>query len=122
MATDIKVELSEEFAVRIVGCYRYLCSDKAEYVMSKQLLRAGTSIGANISEALFSESDSDFIHKLTIAQKEASETRYWIRLLNKTDYLSNELADSLNEDCTRILKVLTSIKKSMKAKENAFNP
>ena len=90
--------------------------------MSKQLLRAGTSIGANISEALFSESDSDFIHKLTIAQKEASETRYWIRLLNKTDYLPNELADSLNEDCTRILKVLTSIIKSMKAKENAFNP
>lgn len=84
--------------------------------MSKQLLRAGTSIGANIAESLASESEDDFIHKLTIAQKEASETKYWLTLLFKTDFLSEALYHSLTNDCMELLRILSAIIVKMKSK------
>ena len=81
-------EKSFQFAVRIVKLCRYLCDEKKEFILSKQLLRAGTSIGANIAESQQAQSRPDFISKLCIALKEASETNYWLRLLRATDYLS----------------------------------
>lgn len=109
------------FSVRIVKLYRYLVEDKAEYVMSKQLLRSGTSIGANISESVSAESTSDFIHKLAISQKEAEETLYWLLLLFKTDYLSETQYDSVSADCIEIKKLLSSIALTLKQQRNVQN-
>lgn len=109
------------FSVRIVKLYRYLVEDKAEYVMSKQLLRSGTSIGANISGSVSAESTSDFIHKLAISQKEAEETLYWLLLLFKTDYLSETQYNSVSADCIEIKKLLSSIALTLKQQRNVQN-
>lgn len=98
-----------QYAIRIVNLYKYLVEEKCEYVMSKQLLRSGTSIGANISEAISAESAPDFIHKLAIAQKEANETKYWLTLLEKTGYISPSQYQSMNIDCLEMIKILVSI-------------
>ena len=98
-----------DFAVRIVNLYKYLIGTKEETVMSKQLLRCGTSIGANVSEALSAESTADFIHKLSISQKEANETQYWLSLLLKTEYISQVQYESVLQDCEEIRKMLISI-------------
>ena len=97
------------YAVRIVNLYKYLNENKRENIMSKQLLRCGTSIGANISEALSAESTADFIHKLSISQKEANETQYWLCLLLQTAYLSQDQYDSMIQDCEEIRKMIISI-------------
>ena len=97
------------YAVRIVNLYKYLNENHRECIMSKQLLRCGTSIGANISEALSAESTADFIHKLSISQKEANETQYWLTLLCKTEYISTKEYDSMIEDCEEIRKMIISI-------------
>ena len=97
------------FAIRIVNVYKYLIEEKSERVMSKQLLRSGTSIGANFCESLSAESELDFIHKLAISQKEANETLFWLELLNKTDYLSEKQYESLESDCSELRKIITSI-------------
>ena len=102
------------FALCVVGAYKYLLQEHHEYVLSKQLLRSGTSVGANITEANQAQSRPDFIHKLSIALKEVVETDYWICLLRDSDYLSATQADSLIEDCTEIKKMLTSAIKSAK--------
>ncbi len=102
------------FSIRVVNLYRYLVGQKSEYVMSKQLLRSGTSIGANISESISAESSSDFIHKLAISQKEADETLYWLVLLFKTDYLSEIQYSSISQDCVEIKKMLVSIALTIK--------
>ena len=106
-------EKSFMFAIRIVNLSKYL-ADKNEYVLSKQILRSGTSIGANVAEAQQAQSTADFISKLTIALKEASETNYWLRLLNATKYITNTEFSSLIADCREIEKLLTSIIKSSK--------
>ena len=98
-----------DFAVRIVNLYKYLTEIKKETIMSKQLLRSGTSIGANISEALSAESTADFIHKLSISQKELNETQYWLTLLQKTGYISEKQYESIQQDCEDIRKMLISI-------------
>ena len=98
------------FAIRIVNLYKFLY--EKEHVMSKQILRSGTSIGANISEALRAESDSDFVHKLSISRKEAEETIYWLELLFRTEYIKEDGYKSLTDDCQELLKLLTSIIKS----------
>lgn len=98
------------FAVRIVKLYKYLCDKKKEYVLSKQLLRSGTSIGANVAE----ESKADFISKISIALKETTETKYWLKLLNATDFLSDNEIKTILADCVEIEKILTSILKSSK--------
>ncbi len=97
------------FAVRIVRLHKYLCAEKKEFVLSKQLLRSGTAIGALIREAEQAESKADFIHKLAIALKEANETEYWILLLRETAYLNGNEADSMTSDNKELLKLLTSI-------------
>lgn len=114
---NIILAKSFNFSVRIVKLYKYLCDEKKEYVLSKQLLRAGTSIGANINEAQAGQSKADFISKMSISSKEARETKYWIDLLIKTDYLDvNEIyVQSLISDIEEIVKLLTSIVKSSKA-------
>ena len=114
---NVIVEKSKAFAVRIIRLYQYLSSDKKEYVLSKQLLRSGTSIGANVKEAIRGQSKADFAARMNIALKEASETEYWLELLFETDYLSKSQFDSIVFDCTELLKLLTSIVKSSFGKE-----
>lgn len=104
------------FAIRIVNLYKFLVEEKTERVMNKQLLRCGTSIGANYSESLSAESELDFIHKLAIVQKEANETLFWLELLWKTDYLTNKQYESLEADCTELRKIITSIILTIKEK------
>jgi four helix bundle protein len=105
---------SFSFAVRIVKLYQYLKNEKNEFVISKQLLKSGTSIGALIRESEHSESKSDFIHKLAIAQKETNESLYWLELLFSTDIISKEQFESINNDAVEIIKILTAIIKSTK--------
>ena len=107
-------EKSLLFAVRIVKLYKHLTEIKKEYVMSKQILRSGTSVGAMVHEAEHAESANDFIHKMAIAQKEMNETLYWLVLLEKTDYLSHKQFESINSDALEIIKLLTSIIKTTK--------
>ena len=106
------------FAVRIVNLYKYLSINKKEYVLSKQLLRSGTAIGALVREAEQAESKDDFIHKLAIALKEANETEYWILLLRETDYLTPKESESILNDLKELLKLLISIIKTAKQKLN----
>jgi four helix bundle protein len=100
---------SFSFAVRIVNLVKYLQSEKKEFVLSKQLLRSGTSIGANVREAINGFSKADFAHKLNIAQKEADETIYWIELLHETNYLIEKEFTSIKEDAESLLKIIRSI-------------
>ena len=111
---NIIEQKSFQFAVRIVKLYKYLSERKKEYILSKQLLRSGTSIGANIAESQQAQSRADFLSKLEIALKEASETKYWLRLLKETDYLTLSEFDSIYPDCVEIEKILVSIVKATK--------
>ena len=103
------------FAVRIVRLFQHLQTVRKEYVLAKQLLRCGTSVGAMIREAEYAESKSDFIHKMAIAQKEVNEALYWLDLLAATDYLTLKEAESLQTDAVELLKMLTSTIKTTKA-------
>ena len=107
---------SVEFAIRIINLYKYLVETKKEYILSKQILRSGTSIGANISEAEFAQSNADFISKLSIALKENNETQYWLLLLKSTNYIDETEYNSINEDCIEIMKMLISSIKTSKLK------
>ena len=100
---------SYAFALRIINLYKYLIKEKKEFVLSKQILRSGTSIGANIHEAVASESKKDFVHKLGIAVKEARETSYWLNLLRDSNYVTHEEFSKLNNSCDEIIKILNSI-------------
>ena len=113
--SNVIVNKSMDFAVRIVNLYKYLTKEKSEYILSKQLLRSGTSIGANVNEAVRAQSPADFLAKMHISLKEAGETEYWIKLLEKTDYLSKVQANSILKDCERLIKILVSIIKTTKA-------
>jgi len=106
------------FAIRMVNLYKYLQSDKKESIMSKQLMRSGTSVGAMVLEAEHSESKKDFIHKMAIAQKEINETIYWLELLKETNYLATDQFESIHSDAIEIIKLITSIIKSTKANIN----
>ncbi|MGJ8745687.1 MULTISPECIES: four helix bundle protein [Polaribacter] len=105
---------SYNFAVRVVKLYKHLSQEKKEFVLSKQLLRSGTSIGANVEEAIGGQSRKDFFAKLTIAYKEARESHYWIRLLKDTDFLSDKESESLLTDIDEILKIIGSIQKTVR--------
>lgn len=104
---------SFDFAKRIIGLYKYLISIKKEYVLSKQVLRSGTSIGANIEEAVGGSSKKDFLNKLIISYKEARETIYWIRLLKETGYLEKDFADSIFQDCDEICAIIGKTRKTI---------
>jgi four helix bundle protein len=106
---------SFSFAVRIVNLYNFLINDKKEYVLSKQLLKSGTSVGAMVREADFGESGADFTHKLSIAQKEINETIYWLELLKCTNYLTAKQFESINIDAVELIKIITAIIKKVKS-------
>ena len=115
MRKDNIVQLkSYAFAVRIIKVYQFLCNDRKEFVLSKQLLRSGTSIGANIEEAIGGQSGKDFYAKRSISYKEARETHYWISLLKDTDYLTKELLKSLPDDVEELLQIIGSIQKTLR--------
>ena len=103
---------SFDFAVRIVNLHKHLSAEKKEFVLSKQLLRSGTSIGANVSEAVRGQSKADFLAKMCIALKEANESHYWIRLLYKTDFLTEQEFNSIENDVVELIKILSSICKT----------
>ena len=111
-------EISRAFAIRIVKLYKYLKEEKSEYIISKQLFRSGTSIGANVFEGKNAQSRADFANKMNVALKEASESGYWIDLLHETHYLTDSEFDSINDECSRLIGVLTKIVKATKQQEN----
>lgn len=117
--SNVVKEKSYAFAVRIVKACRHLVEEKKEYVLSKQLLRSGTSIGANVEEAIGGQSAKDFFAKLSISYKEARETHYWIRLLTDTEYLTPNQSESLLQDADELLKIIGSIIKTLKAQADA---
>ena len=116
MTDSIIGEKSFAFAVRIVRLYQYLVNIKKEYIMSKQVLRCGTSIGANISEALYGQTPKDYLAKMYIALKECGETLYWLKLLTVTEYLSLKQSCSITEDAQELRRILQSITKTTKEK------
>jgi len=113
------LDKSYAFSLRIIKLYKFLVEDKKEFVLSKQVLRSGTSIGANIEEAIGSQSSKDFLYKFSIAYKETRETHYWIRLLRDSDYLSVESSNSVLSDCEELLRLIGSIQKTLKARANS---
>lgn len=114
MKQNIVKEKSFQFAIRIAKLYKHLSGKKNEYVLSKQLLRSGTSIGALVRESEHAESKADFIHKMSIVLKEANETEYWLLLLRRVDYMSEVEFESLHLDIEDLLRLLTSIIKTSK--------
>ena len=107
---------SKRFAVRIIRLYQYLTTEKKELILSKQLLRSGTSIGANVRESINAQSSMDFIHKMNITLKEGNETEYWLELLHETDYLDEIQFASIYSDCSSIVAILTKIITTCKEK------
>jgi four helix bundle protein len=108
---------SYAFAVRIVRLYQHLANEKKEFVLSKQVLRCGTSIGANVEEAIGGQSRADFVSKLSIAYKEARETTYWLRLLKDTDYITAAQFESVHVDAEELCRIIAAIQKTTKGKE-----
>ena len=111
---NIILDKSKEFALSIISLYKYLCTVKKEYIISKQLLRSGTSIGANAKEASLAQSKRDFIAKLSISLKEAGETEYWIELLHKSDYIDKNIFDNYFVMIDEIIRIITTILKTAK--------
>lgn len=114
MKENIVKNKSFEFAIRVVKLYQFLCDQQKEFVLSKQLLRSATSVGAMVREAEHAETKKDFIHKMAIAQKEINETMYWLELLYQTQYLNKEQFESVNNNALEIIKLITSIIKTAK--------
>ncbi len=112
MNDNLIVDKTKQFAIRIVNLYKFLCDEKHEYVLSKQLLRSGTSIGANVREGIRGQSTSDFGMKMNIALKEASETEYWLEILHETGFLTEQQFNSIYADCVEVNKILNSIVKT----------
>jgi len=119
MKENLIKDKSFRFAIRIVNLHKLLSGERKDFVMSKQLLRSGTSIGANIREAQNGESKADFIHKLGIAQKETDETLYWLELLKATNYINTEEFESLFADANELLKIIRTI--ILNTKKNIHN-
>ena len=117
MKDNILIEKSVDFGARVIKLYQYLLHSKHEFVLSKQILRSGTSIGANINEAQYGNSKADFIAKLHIALKEAAETEYWLLLLQKSNYVDERTSDSILKDCREIKRILISSINTAKSKQ-----
>lgn len=113
------VKKSKDFALRIINMYKYLCAEKREYVMSKQVLRSGTSIGANVREGVRGQTKPDFIAKMSVAQKEAEETCYWLELLYESGYINKSIFESMYRDNLEINRILASI--ILTARQNLMN-
>ncbi len=119
MKESIIKDISYQFAVKIIGLYIYLTKTQHEFVLSKQLLRSGTSVGANAREAQNAESSMDFVHKLAIAQKECDESLYWLELLRETDFITDEMFAPVYSECKEILRMIRSAILTTKAKRNS---
>jgi four helix bundle protein len=117
MKENLLIDKSLAFASRIIKLYQYLTTAKQELVISKQIVRSGTSIGANINEANYGQSKADFISKMHIALKETSETEYWLRLLTMSEYLTNDMGDSLLTDCLELKRLLVASINTAKKEE-----
>ncbi len=113
---NIIQDKSFKFAIRVVKLAYYLKGEKNEYILSKQILKSGTSIGAMVKESKFAQSNADFINKLSIALKEANETEYWLSLLYKTDFLTKNMFQDIHKDIIELIKILSSIVKKCKLK------
>ena len=111
---NVIVVKSKVFALRIIKLYKHLTDEKREFVLSKQIIRSGTSIGANVKEAIRGQTKPDFYAKMNIALKEASETEYWLELLHESNYIDSKAYESIHTDCTELLKILMSITKTQK--------
>jgi four helix bundle protein len=118
MRDNVVKEKSFEFSVRIINLYKYLANDKKEFILSKQIIRSGTSIGANVEEACAGQSKKDFIAKLSISLKEAKETHYWLRLLFRCEYIDAQMFNSIVKDCDEIILLLTRILQTSRKNEN----
>lgn len=118
MSKSIVRDKSRSFAISVIRLYKYLTDEKREFVMSKQLLRSGTSIGANLAEQEFAISDADYLSKTSIALKEAAESAYWLDLLHEIEYLNDSEYNNINTDCNELIKMLVASVKSMKTKLN----
>ena len=116
MKENALLDKSKKFALRIIKLYKYLNENKREHILSKQLLRSGTSIGANLKEAAFAQSRADFQAKLFIAQKECAETEYWLELLHESDYINKSEFDSIYEDCQELMRLLVASSKTIQGK------
>ena len=116
MGESVIYKLSKNFALRIIKLFTYLCDEKKEFVISKQLYRSATSIGANIAESTFAQSDADFVHKLKISLKEASESKYWLELLFESEVLSEDQYHSLINDLNTIIGTIINIINKIEAK------
>ena len=116
MKKNVLGEKCMSFAVRIIKFYQFLCSEKKEYVLSKQILRSGTSIGANVRESQNAQSKADFANQLNIALKEADETQYWLELLKLSDIITEDHFNSLNQDLSEIIALLITSIKTVKSK------
>jgi len=122
MITDnVLADKTLDFAIRIVKCCQYLQSEKKEFVMSKQIVRSGTSIGANVFEAVYAQSKADFVSKLSISLKEASETSFWLLVLSKTDYIDQKVYSSMRGDLDEIIRILISSIKTTRKNEKYSN-
>ena len=115
---NVLTEKTLAFAIRIVNGYKYLIDSKKEFVMSKQLLRCGTSIGANTNEAIYAQSKADFVSKLSISLKEASETSYWLTLLHRTAYIEDNMYTSMKKDLDEIIRIIVKTLKTTKKNDN----
>lgn len=119
MKNSVLSDKTVDFAVRIVKFYMYLCDEKKEYVLSKQILRSGTSIGANVRESKNAQSNADFINKLSIALKEADETQYWLEIMIKSDLIRENQVEALNSDLKEIIAMLVASIKTLKQKSES---
>ena len=118
---NVIVEKSKAFALRIIKMYQYIVKEEKEFVMSKQILRSGTSIGANVKEAIRGQSKPDFYAKMNIALKEASETEYWLELLHESGYIEDPAFQSIYDDCQELVRILVSITKTQKYNSECNN-
>ena len=117
MKNNVLADKTVDFAVRIIKFYKYLCDEKKEYVLSKQILRSGTSIGANVRESKNAQSNADFANKLNIALKEADETQYWLEIMIKSDLIKEEQVSKLEEDLKEIIAILVSSLKTIRKRK-----
>jgi len=117
VGNSVILDKSKKFALRIVKLYKYLNEQKHEHVLSKQLLRCGTSIGANAKECAFAQSKADFTAKIFIAQKECAETEYWLELLYESEYINKIEFDSIYEDCQELMRLIVASTKTLQSKQ-----
>lgn len=119
MRDSIILKKSKAFALRVIKLYKYLNGQKREHILSKQILRSGTSIGANVKEAVYAQSRADFTAKLFIAQKECAETEYWLELLHESDYIIKNEFDSIYGDCQELMNMIVASTKTLQGKNNS---